>query len=160
MFHERSCHVRSACISWNNIVHLRRVGTRYRVGAIAVMAAGVRVAVVHARSESRIACGHFVQGRYGTQLVVRRLVVVGLLRPRLGRLLVHALHRHLGRVGRTHAVYRAVGMRLCRVGYTAAGVVVAAQRQSPHTPVEVVRTFALEKTRIVYKYQYTIRLYD
>lgn len=83
----------------------------------------------------RVARGYFVQRRHGAQLVVRRLVV-GFLRVRHGRLFAHAL-LHLRNAHRVHRALRA------------AGRVVAAQRQSPHAPVEIVRALALRKSHVI-----------
>jgi len=91
------------------------------------------------RAELRVARRYLVQWRDGTQLVVRRLVVA-LFRVQHRSLLADAL-LHL-----TDAVCaRQVDGR-----DTATGVggrqVVAAQRQSPDAPVEIVRTLTLQRT--------------
>jgi len=90
------------------------------------------------RAELRVARRYLVQGRNGTQLVVRRFVVA-LFRVQHRSLLADALF-HLA---------DAVRARQVDGRYTATGVggrqVVAAQRQSPDAPVEIVRTFALQR---------------
>lgn len=130
-------------------VYLRRVGSRYRIGAIAVMISDVRVATVRVRSKTRVTRGDFIQRRYGTHFIIRRLIMVRFFRPRHRLLLIYALHRHLTRISRTYAVDRSVGIRMWWVRGITAGIVVTAQRQPSYAPIEIIGTFTLEK----YKYQ-------
>lgn len=108
----------------------RRVRTCYRIGTVPVTVTGRVI-----RCELGVARRHLVQRRNGTQLVVRRFVVA-LFRVQHRNLLADALF-HLTDAVRAR---RVAGDHTAR---TTIRLIVAAQRQSPDAPVEIVRTLAL-----------------